>query len=50
MTYTITVRTAAGRAIKSRTVPAEQVAEVREEFRQAMPNGSSRLITVEPKR
>jgi hypothetical protein len=46
MTYTITVRTAGGRAIESRTVHADQVDAVREEFRQAMPHGSSRRITV----
>jgi hypothetical protein len=46
MTYTLTVRTAAGRAIKSRTVPAEQVETVREELRQSFPHGSSRRITV----
>lgn len=48
MTYKVTVRTASGRAIESRIVPAEQVAQVREEFRQAMPLGSSRRITADP--
>jgi hypothetical protein len=47
MTYTITVKTAGGRTIEARTVHADQVDEVREEFRQAAPHGSSRLITVE---
>jgi hypothetical protein len=50
MTFTITVKTAGGRTIETRTVHADQVAEVREEFRQAAPHGSSRRIAVEPKR
>jgi hypothetical protein len=46
MTYTITVKTAGGRTIETRTVHADQVDEVREELRQAAPHGSSRRITV----
>jgi hypothetical protein len=46
MTYTITVKTAGGRTIETRTVHADQVDEVREEFRQAAPHGSTQTITV----